>query len=156
MNEDRSIPYRCLIRPEECRAVLRFGGSSIDCQVVDLSREDFQVRVPKDKLKKVQRAKKIELRYRDERWQVCPIHGNQSGNDSIYLQRVQELTRTKMPSPWTSLLSRRMSQQTDPRFLMALIVAFIFACLALPGLGDKVGTAPRLKDGIHSVISSFK
>jgi hypothetical protein len=156
MNDDRSLPYRCLIRPEECQAVLKVGGSSVDCQVVDLSREDFHVRIPRAKLKKVQSARKVELRYQGERWIVRPRGNAQPGSDTLYFQRVEELTKTKPPSPWASLISVQLSQQTDPRFVMALMLAFIFACLALPGLGDKVGTAPRLKKGIHSVISSFK
>ena len=156
MQEDRSLPYRCLIRPEQCRAVLKLGGSSIECQIVDLSREDFQVRVPKGKLKKLQRAKKIEMHYSDERWYVRPLSDAPRGSDTIYLQRLEELTKIELPSAWASLFSSNMSRQTDPRFLMALMLAFLFACLALPGLGDKLGTAPRLKSGIHSVIGSFK
>lgn len=156
MYEDRSLPYRCLIGPEQCRAVLKLGGCSVECQVIDLSREDFQVRVPKAKLKKIQRAKNVEIIYRDERWTVRPQSGTPNGSDTIYLQRIEELTKTKLPSAWASLFSSNMNSQTDPRFLMALMLAFILACLALPGLGDHLGTAPRLKNGIHSVIGSFK
>jgi len=156
MNEDRTLPYRCIIRPEECQATLKLSGSSIECQIVDLSREDFQIRLPKGKLKKIQAARQLELRYQGERWLVSPIGKVQSGGDTLYFQRVEELTKTKPPSPWASVINVQLSQQTDPRFIMALMVAFIFACLALPGLGDKVGTAPKLKKGIHSVFSSFK
>jgi hypothetical protein len=36
------------------------------------------------------------------------------------------------------------------------MVAFIFSCIALPGLGDQIGTAPKVKKGIHSVLDAFK
>ncbi len=156
MKEDRTLPYRCLIPPDSCNAIIKLGSLKIKCQIVDLSREDFQVRVPKGKVKMIRAARRIELRYHDERWQVSLAGSCQAAAETVYLKREKELTKTKLPSPWTALTSLGLSQQTDPRFVFTLMVAFIFACIALPGLGDKIGSAPRLKKGIHSVMSSFK
>lgn len=156
MYEDRSKPYRCLISSEDCVCTLRIGRKDTACEIIDLSREDFRLSVPKPLQKSVQKAKRIELLYHGERWLVrynAEDSPDQAG--VVVLNRIAELTPVKMPSPWTTLFSLQMSRETDPRFVLAVMLAFIAVCLALPGVGDKLGTAPRIKNGLHSVIRSF-
>ena len=157
MTDDRSLPYRCMISNEDNHAVLKFGLRSVACEVLDLSREDFSVRLAANrKTKDLQRARRLELHYQGERWLV-EVKGNHHPlSDIVILTRLQELTPVKMPSAWSSLNGIRLSQQTDPRFILTLMVAFIFSCIALPGLGDQIGTAPKVKKGIHSVLDAFK
>jgi hypothetical protein len=79
----------------------------------------------------------------------------QEQNGIVVLERIAELTPVKMPSPWTTLFSLQISRNTDPKFLLALMVAFIVVCLALPGIGDKLGTAPRIKNGVGTFLRAF-
>ncbi len=156
MNEDRTQPYRCQVSRDNSLAVVKVGSSKFDCQIIDLSREDFHVRLPKGKVKLLRSASRIELHYHSERWLVEFDPQSRAAGDEIYLGRVRELTKVRQPSPWNSLFSLQLSKQTDPRFVLAMMVAFIFTCLALPGLGDKIGTAPRVKKSIHYVLDSIK
>ena len=126
------------------------------CEVVDLSRNDFRLRIPDGLASQLRRAKRIELRYHGERWLVrlSKEQGDEQPG-TVLLDRLVELTPVKMPSPWTTLFTLQMSRNTDPRFVLVLMLAFIAACISLPGIGDKLGTAPRIKNGVHNVISSF-
>ncbi|MFO0939422.1 MAG: hypothetical protein U0930_01510 [Pirellulales bacterium] len=157
MKQDPSKPYRCLIPPEDCACRLRVGRKDIVCELIDLSREDFRVRIPRKVERAVRKARRIELRYHGERWLVKLVPNHTEQEPGVYmLIRIDELTPVQMPSPWAALSAMRMSRDTDPRFVLALMLALIFACLSLPGIGDQLGTAPRIKDGLHSVMRSFK
>lgn len=156
MRQDSAKPYRCAIAPEDSDCRVRIGRRDVVCEVIDLSREDFRVRIPASALKAIRRARRIELRYRGERWLVTLAAHNQADPTDVFkLMRIDELTPIKMPSPWRALTALNMSRDTDPRFVLAFLLAIIAACIALPGLGDQLGTAPRIKNGIHSVIRSF-
>lgn len=154
MNHDRTLPYRCMIPNDDSVAIIKAGSSKFDCRLIDVSREDFHIRLPKNKMKRLRRARRIELHYHGERWLVTLDPSDRAIGDAIYLNRVRELTEMKHPSPWRSLVSLQFSKQTDPRFVLTMMVAFIFSCLALPGLGDKIGTAPRLKNGIQYMVKN--
>ena len=142
-------------RPEQCRAVLKLGGCSVECQVIDLSREDFQVRVPKAKPRRfnVPRMSRSSIRMNVD---FSPTEWHSQRQRYHLSSKNRRANQDETSVSLGSLFSSNMNSQTDPRFLMALMLAFILACLALPGLGDHLGTAPRLKNGIHSVIGSFK
>jgi hypothetical protein len=154
MNEDRSCPYRCQVSADTSHAVIRARGRKLNCQVLDLSRDDFHVRIPKGR-SLVSKAKKIEVFYKGEHWLVA-VDSKDAPADELYLQRLDELTPMEKPCAWATLSRLNLSSQTDPRFVMTLLLAFIFACLALPGRGDKLGTAPKVKNGIHSIFDAFK
>ncbi len=127
------------------------------CELIDLSREDFRIRIPKKYERSIRRARRIELRYHGERWLVKLAPQQPGEQPGVFmLIRIDELTPVVMPSPWATFGAMRMSRDTDPRFVLALMVAFIAACISLPGIGDQLGTAPRIKNGLHSVIRSFK
>lgn len=156
VRQDATKPYRCILPPEDCTCRLRVGRRDVVGELIDLSREDFRVRVAKKHAAAMRRAKRIELRYHGERWLVRVNKDSSNETENVYmLQRIDELTPVRFPSPWATLKSLNMSRETDPRFVLALMVAFIAACIALPGIGDQLGTAPRIKNGLHSVIRSF-
>jgi hypothetical protein len=156
MTEDRSLPYRCLVHNDDRSARLKIGVRNVDCELVDLSREDFHVRLPQHQMKLLRPEKRMELLYGGERWLVACCGNRHPMADTVYLNRIEELTPVRMPSAWRGLASAKLSQQTDPRFILTLMLAFIFSCIALPGLGDQIGTAPKVKKGIHSVIEAIK
>ena len=154
---DRTTAYRCLIPAASGSARLRVGKKFHECCVVDLSRDDFRVSVKRSLSRSLKRATRIELWYNDERWLVKRLSdGSINGEAVVQLGRMEELTRIKPPAPWVGLWSSRLSQRTDPRFLFALMLAFLVACVALPGIGDGLGTAPKVKAGVHTVLDTVK
>ncbi|MBX3420249.1 MAG: hypothetical protein KF752_01705 [Pirellulaceae bacterium] len=156
MNKDRSLPFRCQVAPENASAIIKMGRRQMACQVVDVSREDFHVQLTRRKINSLSRAKRLEVHYNSERWQVEFSGLANMRGDSAYLTRVKELTQETKPSAWMTLLRPQANSYADPRFTACVILAIIAACLALPGLGDGLGTAPKVKKGVHSVVNSFK
>ncbi len=49
-----------------------------------------------------------------------------------------------------------MNLQADPAFLMFMMIVFLIMCVTLPGIGDKLGTAPKVRSGVHCVLDVIK
>jgi hypothetical protein len=107
-------------------------------------------------VKQLQRCPRLELHFCQEHWLVSVSKGSCCDDDGVFLDRIQEFSPVELPSAWNVLGSMKLSSQTDPRFLLTAMVAFILVCLALPGLGDRLGTAQKIKNGVNSTLKSLK
>ncbi len=150
--------FRCSIAPEHSCAVLRIGWRQFPTNVVDTSRDGFTIRCSPPIAARLE-GKRARLTFRSETWEIEPYRSYSESDDSkqIGCRRIRDLTRVKEPK--TSLLSLwgpRISASNDPGLLMFLLVVFIIACVSMPGLGDKLGTAPRIRSGIGEVTQIFR
>jgi hypothetical protein len=157
MTVDSSRPYRCLIAEECSQAVLKSRFRKYPCRVIDQSREDFSIRLSVGrKMEELRRADRLELYFHGERWLVRARGNQHPDSDQLLLTRLQELTPIKTPSTWTSTLGVPSGRQADSKLLFVAIVAFVLTVIMLPGLGDYLGTSPKLKEGFQSVINAFQ
>lgn len=151
--EDRH-EYRCCIAAENSAGKLKIGGRLFDVCVVDTSRTEFGIRVPNAVAKRLKGKRRPQLLYAGETWEVEPT--TRFSEDSQYTQlglaRIRDLTKIPMPRSWPFSAFHNPATQSDPTFLAFLIVAFLVAVLCLPGIGDSLGTAPRVRDAIESVV----
>ena len=155
---DERTAYRCSIPPEESAAQLKVGSKRCDCNVLDTSRSSFSIRVETSLCKRIFRSKHVELWFRGEKWLVAPESQYSESLEftNVGVTRVKELTKIKLPSSWRHSFVPRFSAATDPQFLLVLMIAFIVSCIALPGIGDKLGTAPKVHRGVVKVTKVFR
>lgn len=156
-HDDRGA-FRCTIPPENAAARLKVGSKWHDVAIQDASRSGYTVQVPQRVAKKIKDNARYVLKYRGEEWE---IERQSSFSDSdehvnVGFSRIRELT--KLTEPKSSIWSfvPQVSSQTDPTFLFFLMLAFLIACLSLPGVGDGLGTAPKIQKGVRSVVDSVK
>ena len=155
---DRSGTYRCVVPIENSAAELRVGSKSFAVKVLDVSRASFTIRVPNTIMKRIQGKSKLRLEYASE---LCEValdgeYNDSSGFTNISLLRVKDLTKIKMPSGFRFTFGPMLSLNQDPTFLLCLMLAFLAACFCLPGVGDRVGTAPKISRAIKGAWSSFE
>ena len=153
---DERDAYRCSVAPENSAAKLKIGHKFYDINVVDTSRNGFTVRVSNRTFGKLREGSKYVLRHAGETWLVSKqSHYNETDKSTqVGFARLQDLTPVEKPK--TSLLqvfSSKAHGSSDPAFLLYLMLAFLFACVALPGMGDNLGTAPRIRDGIREIMT---
>lgn len=146
--EDRKA-YRCAVAPENASAELRIGRRRHLAVVLDTSRVGFTVRIENKVLKSLKDGGEYELLFAGEHWRVKK-ESHCAGENCINVgfSRVEDITKVETPGSWLPSLSITQRVNSDPTLLMYLLIAFIFACLALPGMGDSLGTAPRIQAGI--------
>lgn len=150
--------FRCTVPPENSAAKLKVKNKWHDVAVLDTSRSGFSVRVGGGIARKLKAGQTYQLKFNGEHWRVeQESNFSDTGGDStIGFSRIEELTKIKLPStPWTAYVSKT-SSQTDPTFLFFLMIVFLIACISLPGVGDNLGTAPKVRDGVKAAIDTFK
>lgn len=150
--------FRCTVPPENSAAKLRVKNKWHDVAVLDTSRCGFSVRVRGGIAGKLKAGKTYELKFNGEHWRVeQESNFSDAGGDStVGFSRIEELTKIKMPStPLTAYVSKTTAQ-SDPTFLFFIMVVFLIACISLPGIGDNLGTAPKVRAGVKSVIDTIK
>ncbi len=148
--------YRCVVAPENSAALLTVGSRSLKVNVLDTSRDGFTIRIANHDLDRVTKAQKLVLRFAEERWEVnrCGAYIEGGKCTQLSLVRVRETTRVKQPGGWSWVLVPQFSGQKDPTLLLGLLVAFLIACVCLPGIGDQIGTAPKVSRTVRSFWNS--
>ncbi|MEZ6134815.1 MAG: hypothetical protein R3C53_07890 [Pirellulaceae bacterium] len=146
--------FRCTIAPEDSAAVVKISGKKFNCSVVNTSRDGFGIRVPCKLAKQLKKAKRVELVFRNERWQVKPVSefSEDGKTASVGLVRIVELTKINLHQSIGFSSVPKFSPGTDPSFLVALVVAFLLTCVCLPGIGTHLGTAPKIRDGVSYLM----
>ena len=96
------------------------------------------------------------LTFAGETWEVevKSRYTDDSSFTDLGLARSRELTPYKEPSSWSLAMLPQWSVSNDPAFLGMLVIALITAVVCLPGIGDSLGTAPKVRSAIQSVLKS--
>lgn len=155
MGDDSRTAFRCTVAPENSAATLVVRGKKNPVRVLDTSREGFTIQVTEKIVSKLKRGKVYRLLFNGEDWQVAKeSHYTADGKVNVGLQRLQEVTKIKVPNTWFTFF-KKSPTESDPTLVVYLMIAFLIACIAMPGLGDNLGTAPRLRDGIQMVFRAI-
>ena len=155
---DRSGAYKCIVSHDNSAAELRVGTKSFGVRVLDMSRDGYTVRVPNSILKRIRSKPNLRLEYSGELWEVA-LDGEFSDSgeySNLSLVRVRDLTTLKLPSAFQFSFGTMFSLNQDPTFLLGLLLAFLAACFCLPGIGDQVGTAPKISRSVKAAWQSFE
>lgn len=151
---ERRSSFRCSIAPEDGAARLKINGKVVPCVVINTSSEGFGIRVPKKIGQRLTVKASIQLWFRNEKWQVVKAWEFQDHSQvmTVGLTRVREVTKIKAPSAWGAALIPRFSSDNDASFLIALVVALMLTCICLPGVGDNLGTASKVRQGVNTMV----
>jgi hypothetical protein len=157
-DQDRKSAYKCAIARENSAAELRIGYKSYRVAVLDASREGFTIRVPNAILARIRNKSGWRLAFASALTEVACESEFADSPDStnIGLRLVRDLTRIKMPSGFQFSFGSMFSLKQDPALLLGLMVAFLLACICLPGIGDQIGTAPKVKRAVEGVWATFE
>jgi hypothetical protein len=159
MNSDRNVntAYRCVVSPENSAGEVRLGNKKYPVVLLDTSRNGFTVRVPKSIGDKIQSKKTCYLSFAGELWEVTcnGVYSETEKQLDIDFVRGRELTKIKQPRLGGAGVDL-FSPQQDPTLLLGLLVGFLLACVCLPGIGDQLGTAPRVTKAVQGCWNIFE
>ena len=156
---DERGAFRCTVAPENSAAKLKLGYRLHNVWVMNTSRDGFCVRAPNALAKRITERKRPVLIFGGERWivQLKSRYSDSSKFTNIGFARVREVMPNQQgPTGWSFALMPRSSPKQDPTFLVFLMIAFALAVISLPGLGDSLGTAPKVRTMIQSVMGSAR
>ncbi len=153
-NQDRD--FRCSIAPENAAGRLKIAGIWYSAHVINMSRTGYRVRLPNSVAKKLRGRRTPVLDFAGEQWEVDvkSRYSDECKFTELGLARKRELTKYTLPSSWTFAMPKCLNVDSDPTFLTFLVLAFLTVVLSLPGIGDSLGTAPKVRNVVKAVLSS--
>lgn len=145
--------FRCTVVPEHSAARLWLGWRSYPVRLVDTSREAFTLDVDGDIFSRLKEGRRGILEFQGERWEVVCTAFYRHIDEQYHasMARVRDCTRVRAPKPSFWALLPRANAESSPALPLALLLSLLFACVALPGMGDSLGTAPKIRKAVQDV-----
>jgi hypothetical protein len=151
--ETNRSAFRCAVLPEQSAARLRLGMTSRPVRVTDTSREAFTLDVDYATFRRLAEGRRATLEYQGETWDVVCTATFQLMDQQYHvsLARVRDRTRVRGPKTTFWSLLPTTNAAASPALPLALLLSFLFACVALPGMGDSLGTAPKIRKIVQDI-----
>lgn len=152
--------YRCKV-VGDAAAILQVGSKHVNCHVRETSGSGFTVGLEQKLAKKIKLGQKIELRYEDRRILVMAKAFVESvqGEARLMIETIREFEPKER---WAFRLpfsrgSRVINHESGISSGAAYggFVLVIFCVMSLPGIGDKLGTAPRIETALKMMGRNF-
>ena len=151
--------FRCPVQDAQSKAGIRVGRRKATVTVQETSIDGFTVLVPPSASGKLKVGRPWLLIYQGARIEVHPqwFFNSPDGRVQMGLRRLRDLTP---PEPIRrSLLARCAGKRyEDPSYAAAVYGGFVlmlFSLLALPGLGDTLGTSQRIQNAVRWLINGL-
>ena len=151
--------YRCAVHEDNAEAVLCNRRRRLDARVQEISIDGFTVLLRRQDAERLTAGRPWRLEYSgatvevDGEW----FRDSPDGNVQIGLRRLRDLT--KLDSTSGSVLSRRrptsVRESGHSGLIFSGLLLTVFLILAMPGVGDALGTAPRIESAILSIWSAL-
>ncbi|QDV11653.1 hypothetical protein CA51_15250 [Rosistilla oblonga] len=151
--------FRCPISGERAIGVLKVGRRRIPVTLVDASIEGYTLRVAKKYARKLRKDRKWILIAQHERTLVWPQwrFTAENGAATIAVCRLQDITPQEgVRRTWqlTGSIPKDSGSSLSGMALGGMLLLMI-AIVCLPGIGDDLGTAPRIGSFLSDALRGF-
>ena len=151
--------FRCPVQPDQGDAKILIGRRRVRACVQETSIDGFTVLIAPQEAPRLKVGKLWVLQYSGARFEVHPqwfFHAP-DGHVQMGLRRMRDLTEPEKIGSWAPF--GKTSRQDDSRnstLVFAGLVLLLFTAMALPGLGDQLGTAARIHASFRWVIHGLE
>lgn len=152
--------FRCPVSSENSAAEIRVGRRRFRVSVQETSIDGYTVLVGPKESRKLQVGQTWLLNYQDTISEVHPqwFFNSPEGQVQIGLRRLRDLTPPDRVR--RSLLVRLGGlKYANPNISAPIYGGFVlalFSVMALPGIGDQIGTAPRIQTAVKSIVDGLR
>lgn len=153
-NENQEKVYRCKVVGDNT-ATLFIGHKALKVFVRETSGNGFTLGIDPKITKRISAGKRYELRYDDRRIEVIAETFTETVQGEARL-RVGTIHEFEPVKRWAFRLpfsrgSRVVSHESciNSGAVYGGFVLVIFCVMSLPGIGDKLGTAPRIESALQ-------
>jgi len=164
MSAEKSDPqdagfFRCPVQADQSKAVIRVGHRKAMAMVQETSIDGFTVLVPPKYGSVLKVGRPWLLEYQGARIEVHPqwFFNSPDGRVQMGLRRMRDLTPPE-PIRRSLLLRYAGRRYEDPSYSAAVFGGFVlalFTLMALPGLGDSLGTANRIQSAVRWLLNGL-
>ncbi len=152
LSETTNSFFRCPVASENAKAVIRIGRRQTPAEVQETSIDGFTVLVSPENASKLKVGRPWVMHYDGTCVEVHPqwMFNSPDGHVQLGLRRLRDLTRPVKATVSNPRRHRVLSQHDASNSTVAFggFVLCLFVAMALPGLGDRLGTS----DGIQTTV----
>ncbi|MGB7344845.1 MAG: hypothetical protein WBD20_11560 [Pirellulaceae bacterium] len=150
--------FRCAIDQDQSAAKLKLGWKNVRGSVLEKSIEGYSLLLKRRHANRLRLGKTFRMQYDGTTVEVRVerISEAEAGYSKIGLLLTKDLTK---PDPvksswWPSFGPSAKQGEGTAQIAFAGLVLVLFCAMAMPGLGDRLGTADRIQDAFRWVISA--
>lgn len=148
--------FRCPVQADQSRGTIRIGRRRIEASVQEASIEGFTVLVEPKYAKRLSVGIPWILQYNGAKLEIQAqwfFHAP-DGQVQIGLRRLRDLTEPEHVRSWWVLSGARRGMEDAGHSTVAFAGFVLVVCvsLALPGIGDKLGTADHINDTFRWIL----
>lgn len=157
-DDDRSYA-RCTVQGDRT-ALLRIGRNKIEVEMQETSIAGYTLEVDAKHKRLLKNAKSIHVSFNGMKADATleTIMKAPNGKLRIGLKRQTEPKKAKSgKNSFLSRFARKADAQNTTNVMVAYggFVIVLFTVMALPGLGDRLGTAPRIEGAVQWVVTAI-
>lgn len=151
--------FRCPVQPEQANAFLKIGMRKVPVTLCETSIDGFTVTLEGRQSSRIRLGTRSRLKTQSEYAEVHVewLFHAPGGGIQIGLRRLRDLTPSEEPRR-AVLLGRDLKSHSNAlgssELVFAGLVIFLFLALSMPGLGDSLGTAPRIRGAVMAVVNA--
>ncbi len=153
----RNSSIRFPVAKSDAQATLVLGRRRIPAQLLEVSIDGFVVTVKKSYLNRMQFDRPWKMVSGSEQCLIAGelLEGGTRSLARLFLHRLHDVTpeptikRSWLPSRCRNTLG----VSAAPEVMLCVMLSVIVGMFALPGVGDRLGTAKIIRTVIHSAIS---
>ena len=151
--------FRCPVQEDQSKAVIRVGRRKAIASVQETSIDGFTVLVPPKYAGVLKVGRTWRLEYQGAKIEVHPqwFFNSPDGRVQMGLRRLRDLTPPE-PIRRSLLLRCAGRRYDDPSYTAAIFGGFVlalFSLMALPGLGDSLGTSHRIQSAVRWLLNGL-
>ncbi len=156
-SDDNRSFFRCPVNVEKGSATLRVGRTKIQATVIDASIGGYTITLDAKYAKMLAKSRRDWLIIYDEtkvRVRGESVSKPENGVVRVGLLQIEDLTK---PEKISTSLWNRFKPTTDSSTAAVAYGGFVlllFAAMALPGLGDQLGTSHRIQNTFRWLATS--
>lgn len=157
--EQQDEYFRIPVDSNNNEGLIRVGRHKAKVNITETSIDGFTVTASQRNARKMQSGGPWVLEYDNTKTEIHPewVFNAPDGQVQMGLRRLRDLT--KPPSLAPSLLSRFIGGRAGNPSISASVyggfVLVLFAILAMPGLGDHLGTSTRIQDAFKLILDGL-
>jgi hypothetical protein len=153
--------FRCPVQQDQASAELWIGRRRLAATLQETSIDGFTLVVEASMAVHLQVGRPWILQTSAERSEVHVewLFHAPGGAVQLGVRRLRDLTPLPSFNSWRPRLliqgstNRRVGHSATPELLFFALLACLFGALSLPGIGDQLGTAPRIRRVVQALLS---
>ncbi|NND96305.1 MAG: hypothetical protein HKN47_03120 [Pirellulaceae bacterium] len=149
--------YRCSVDAKKSAARIKYGWGNLRASVFEKSINSYTLLMQNRHAKKLRVGKTYRMKFDSTHVVVAVkrIAEIDNGFAHVGMCQVDDLTPPeRIKSSWMPRIGSGKAGESNAHLFFAGFVLMLFCAMAMPGLGDRLGTSSKIQKAFHWMIDT--